>query len=224
VVEAQLERRFWRWSVYELIEFGGGQQPPLARRSVDPVATSRLPRLSERAAIRAGERAARVLSATGASARTAPSARGNQSRSSRPLVLVALLLLAAAAIVGAIAETHGSKRRLQPLTPPPTTSSRSPSPGRPRRSRSAAELNDEGYSKMRRGDYAGALPLLERAVERLRGAGTLTEAYADFNLANTRYHLGECHGVLALLARSQQIQGSQPAIDTLRGAAGRICS
>jgi hypothetical protein len=87
----------------------------------------------------------------------------------------------------------------------------------------ASELNNEGYYKMRHGDYVGALPLLERAVERLDGAGSFDEAYADFNLANTRYHLGECTDVLALLHRSQQIQGDVTPIPALRTAAQRTC-
>ena len=76
---------------------------------------------------------------------------------------------------------------------------------------------------MRGGNYAAALPLLERAVGRLRGTGSLTEAYAEFNLADTRYHLGKCDSVIALLDRSQRIQGSGAAIDNLRRDAQRTC-
>jgi hypothetical protein len=54
---------------------------------------------------------------------------------------------------------------------------------------------------------------------RLTGTGSRDEAYVDFNLANARYNLGECDDVLALLARSQQIQSAVPAIDTLRNSA-----
>ena len=77
--------------------------------------------------------------------------------------------------------------------------------------------------RMRGGNYAAALPLLERAVERLRETRSLTEAYAEFNLANTRYHLGKCDGVIALLETSQRIQGSGVAIDNLRRDAQRTC-
>jgi hypothetical protein len=87
----------------------------------------------------------------------------------------------------------------------------------------AAELNNEGYARMRKGDYVGALPLLEQAVERLTGTRSFDEAYADFNLANTRYHLGECTDVMALLDRSQQIQGELTPIDALRNAAQKTC-
>jgi hypothetical protein len=81
---------------------------------------------------------------------------------------------------------------------------------------SGAALNDAGFRKMQTGDYAGALPLLERAVQRLQGTNSLTEAYADYNLASTRVHLGSCDGVLELLDRSESIQGQRDPIDRLR--------
>jgi hypothetical protein len=81
---------------------------------------------------------------------------------------------------------------------------------------SGAALNDAGFRKMQAGDYAGALPLLERAVQRLQGTSSLTEAYADYNLASTRVHLGSCDGVLELLDRSESIQGQRDPIDRLR--------
>jgi len=76
---------------------------------------------------------------------------------------------------------------------------------------------------MQVGDYAGALPLLLRAVHELTGSGTLDEAYADYNLAYTRFALGRCDGVLALLDRSQGIQGRRGAIDDLRRRAQTAC-
>ena len=69
-------------------------------------------------------------------------------------------------------------------------------------------LNNAGFSKMQAGDYTGALPLLERAVQKLQGANSLDEAYADYNLAFTRFQLGNCDGVLELLDRSESIQGT----------------
>jgi serine/threonine protein kinase len=88
---------------------------------------------------------------------------------------------------------------------------------------SGAALNNAGYAKMRAGDYAGALPLLERAVQKLQGTRSLDEAYADYNLAYTRYHLGNCDGVLELLDRSESIQGQRGAIDSLRQQAEENC-
>jgi len=88
---------------------------------------------------------------------------------------------------------------------------------------SGTALNDAGYAKMQEGDFEGALPLLERAVERLRGTGTLTEAYASYNLAYTRFQLGNCDGVLELLDRAESLEGQKAAIDRLREQAQEEC-
>ncbi|MEX0851353.1 MAG: serine/threonine-protein kinase, partial [Gaiellaceae bacterium] len=63
-------------------------------------------------------------------------------------------------------------------------------------------LNEEGFAFMQSGDFGGALPFLERAVDALSGSGSLSEAYASYNLAYTRFALGGCDGVLPLLDRS----------------------
>jgi uncharacterized protein with von Willebrand factor type A (vWA) domain len=76
---------------------------------------------------------------------------------------------------------------------------------------------------MRAGDYAGALPLLEQAVQKLSGTGSTSEAYADYNLAYTRRALGQCTDVLALLDRSQTVQGHRKEIDHLRKEAQKRC-
>ena len=84
-------------------------------------------------------------------------------------------------------------------------------------------LNDQGFALMRAGDYARALPLLEQSVAALAGSGSLTEAYASYNLAFTRRALGRCDGVLDLLERSEEVQGRRTEIDRLRRDAGRAC-
>ncbi len=81
----------------------------------------------------------------------------------------------------------------------------------------------EGFRRMEAGDYEGALPLLEQAVSQLAGAGTLAEAYASYNLAFTRFGLGDCDGVLELLDRSEEIQGRRSDIDRLRRDAEKQC-
>ncbi len=90
-------------------------------------------------------------------------------------------------------------------------------------SQSGEALNDAGYSKMQAGNYTGALPLLEQAVQKLQGTGKLYEAYASYNLAYTRFQLGNCDGVLALLDRAESIEGRKPAIDRLRHQAEKRC-
>ncbi len=86
-----------------------------------------------------------------------------------------------------------------------------------------AELNEDGYALMLAGNYAEALPLLERSVRKLFGSGSLDEAYASYNLAFTRFALGRCDGVLTLLGRSERIQGEREPIDRLRDDAERAC-
>ena len=54
------------------------------------------------------------------------------------------------------------------------------------------------------------------AVVALRGSNTLDEAYASYNLAFTRFAVGRCDGVIALLDRSERIQGHRKEIDELR--------
>jgi tetratricopeptide (TPR) repeat protein len=105
--------------------------------------------------------------------------------------------------------------------PVTVTTSAAPPPAAP--GQSGAALNDAGFAKMQAGDYAGALPLLEQAVQKLQGTGSLTEAYASYNLAFTRFQLGNCDGVLDLLSRSEAIQGSRKEIDRLRKDAEKRC-
>jgi tetratricopeptide (TPR) repeat protein len=88
---------------------------------------------------------------------------------------------------------------------------------------SGAALNNAGFSKMQAGDYAGALPLLERAVQKLQGTNSRDEAYAGYNLAFTRFQLGNCDGVLELLDSSESIQGQRADIDRLRQQAQDGC-
>jgi serine/threonine protein kinase len=77
-------------------------------------------------------------------------------------------------------------------------------------------LNARGFARMQSGDYDGALPLLRGAVLALAGTGSLTEAYADYNLASSRFAVGRCEGVVGLLDRSERIQGARREIDELR--------
>jgi eukaryotic-like serine/threonine-protein kinase len=88
---------------------------------------------------------------------------------------------------------------------------------------SAASLNDQGYRLLQSGNPAGAVPLLERAVNGLQGSGSLTEAYASYNLALARFSTGSCDGVKDLLDRSRQIQGKRHEIDDLEHRADKAC-
>ena len=79
-----------------------------------------------------------------------------------------------------------------------------------------AALNAHGYALVQAGDFQSALPILRQAVLTLKGDGTLTEAYASYNLAYARFAVGRCDGVTGLLDRSEGIQGSRDEIDALR--------
>ncbi|HET6849378.1 MAG TPA: serine/threonine-protein kinase [Gaiellales bacterium] len=85
-------------------------------------------------------------------------------------------------------------------------------------------LNDRGYAAMQRGDYAGALPSLRRAVADLRGAGPGDpyEAYANYNLGYTLLQLGRCGEAIAPLERAQQLETS-PAVPAALARA-RACA
>jgi Protein kinase domain len=101
-----------------------------------------------------------------------------------------------------------------PATPPTTTAASSAD---------GAALNNAGFAKLQAGDYAGALPLLEQAVQKLNGTGALAEAYADYNLAYTRFALGQCTDVTSLLDRAQAIEGRRKEIDRLGRQAKHKC-
>ena len=69
-------------------------------------------------------------------------------------------------------------------------------------------LNDQGYAKMRAGDYAGALPLLQQAVQKLGGTGPGDpyEAYASYNLGYTLLQLGRCDEAIPYLQRADELE------------------
>ena len=154
-----------------------------------------------------------------------------RSRSAWPL---AAALIAAGALAGALlafALTRGGNdaprvvTRLHTVTTQgqaSTVTTTTAAPVAPS-GQSGEALNDAGYAKMQAGDYAGALPLLEEAVQKLDGTGKLYEAYAKYNLAYTRFHLGNCDGVLDLLDQAEAIEGHKSAIDRLRSQAEQGC-
>jgi len=145
--------------------------------------------------------------------------------------------LAAALIAGgalAAVLTSGSSKQPQPrtivrtvtgpsqtvretVTQPATTTASTPAGA------SGAQLNNAGYQKLQAGDLQGALPLLEQAVQKLNGTGSLDEAYAKYNLAYTRFGLGDCTDVLTLLDQAQAIEGHRKPIDDLRHQAKKGC-
>ena len=93
--------------------------------------------------------------------------------------------------------------------PPPTThASSTPTPVPVPSGGDGHALNDQGYSKMRAGDYNGALPLLQQAVSALRGSGPSDpyEAYANYNLGYSLLKLGRCSEAVPYLQRAQHLE------------------
>jgi tetratricopeptide (TPR) repeat protein len=81
-------------------------------------------------------------------------------------------------------------------------------PAPPAAGTSGHALNDQGYAKMRAGDYAGALPLLQQAVEKLGGTGPGDpyEGYANYNLGYTLLQLGRCDEAIPYLQRADELE------------------
>src|SRR5581483_5775555 len=164
-----------------------------------------------------------------------PGATGRR-RSPVPFALGLAALALAGGIVAAVVTTrgggnhrgarvtvteHGSTlretvtARRPPLAPPPTAPTASASPP----GSSGTTLALQGYRRLQAGDAAGALPLLQSAGEKLRGTGSLEEAYNDYNLAVAVAKTEGCSPqVLHLLASSEEIQGHRSEIDNLRAA------
>ena len=109
----------------------------------------------------------------------------------------------------------------QPATPPAASTGAPPVTAPAAASGSA--LNDQGFRLLKAGDASAALPILERAVAALQGSGSLTEAYALYNLAVARVSTGDCTGVTELLDSSERIQGDRSEIKRLRHQAEKGC-
>jgi serine/threonine-protein kinase len=160
----------------------------------------------------------------------------HRSNGRRWLIPLLVVMIAAGAFVAMLA-TRDSKPRTvvktvtgpgttvrQTVTSAPTSApTSSPATTAAPSASSGSQLNDAGFAKLKAGDYAGALPLLEQAVQKLNGTGSTSEAYADYNLAYARRALGQCTDVLALLDRSQAVQGHRKEIDRLRKDARKRC-
>jgi tetratricopeptide (TPR) repeat protein len=59
---------------------------------------------------------------------------------------------------------------------------------------------------MKQQNYQAALPLLQQAVQQLRGGTDLTTAYANYNLGVTLIALGHCSEAMPYLEVARQIE------------------
>jgi len=154
-----------------------------------------------------------------------PASARTRRRTSGYLLPLALLLAAGAtgAVVAAIVTSGGSSPTVVTRTiagpggtttvTQPTTAPAPPPPPPPPPPPAAASgnghtLNDNGYSLMQQGNYAGALPLLQQAVQKLAGVGPGDpyEGYANYNLGYTLFRLGRCGEAVPYLKRAEKLE------------------
>jgi eukaryotic-like serine/threonine-protein kinase len=81
-------------------------------------------------------------------------------------------------------------------------------------------LNEQGYAKVQAGDFAGALPALQQAVEKLRGHGPAdpTEAYANYNLGYALLQLGRCDEALISLRTADELEDHRDVRKAIKSA------
>jgi tRNA A-37 threonylcarbamoyl transferase component Bud32/tetratricopeptide (TPR) repeat protein len=77
-------------------------------------------------------------------------------------------------------------------------------------------LNDRARALMKRGRYASALPLLQRAVPSLECAGPADpyEGFANYNLGYTLLQLGRCADALPYLQHARQLEPDRSEVDS----------
>jgi tetratricopeptide (TPR) repeat protein len=82
-------------------------------------------------------------------------------------------------------------------------------------------LNDRGYSLIQGGDYAGAVPLLQQAVQKLSGTGPGDpyEGYANYNLGYALYRLGRCSEAVPYLQRAERLEPQRSEPHAIRARA-----
>jgi serine/threonine-protein kinase len=159
-------------------------------------------------------------SATTVALPTRPPPRQRQ-RPSATRVLVPLALLLGAAAIGAIVAVALTSGDSGPsvvtrtvaghggtTTVTHTTTAPAPPPPPAAVSGDGHTLNDQGYTRMQRGDYAGAVPLLLGAVRQLQGSGPADpyEAYANYNLGYALYRLGRCSEAIPYLKQAERLE------------------
>jgi hypothetical protein len=155
------------------------------------------------------------------------------ARRSRWPVALGLCAVAGAVAAGVVATHRGSSPDAGRVTvtqrgttvvqtvtaQQPTQQQSATTPAAPTSSVNGQAIALQGYDRLKSGDYAGAIPLLEQAARELQGTGTTDEAYNDYNLAYALAKTSGCSDrVLQLLDASESIQGRRTEIDRLRAS------
>jgi serine/threonine-protein kinase len=157
--------------------------------------------------------------------------RGPAPRERRgfPLVALAGVLLAFALVAIVLAASGGddtsptakktttaskkkaSTKKKAAATATPTAAATAAAPAAS--DESASSLNDKGYGLYRKGDYAGALPLFQQAVEKCGDSSELVCQYALFNLGSTLHRSGKpAEGIPYLQQRLERFPDNQPKV------------
>ncbi len=106
-------------------------------------------------------------------------------------------------------------------TPPPTRAGAAPrhrpvTPAAAAQTSDPHSLDNRGWALMKRGRYVKALPLLERAVQGLQGAGPADtyEGFANYNLGYTLLQLGRCADARPYLQSAQRLEPDRSEVDS----------
>ena len=164
--------------------------------------------------------------------KAAPTTKRLVYKSRRPRRTIAVVAAACLLVLGVVAafvvapgdDFGGNEPRREAQSRTTTTESPATTDTVAESGDDGVALNDQGFALMQAGRYGDALPLLRRAVVALNGSGVISEAYASYNLAFSRFAVGRCDGVLGLLDRSERIQGDREEIDRLREEWQRRCA
>jgi eukaryotic-like serine/threonine-protein kinase len=84
----------------------------------------------------------------------------------------------------------------------------------------AVELTDQATGLIRQGNYAAALPLALKALERLQGTGETYEGYANYDVGRSLAELGRCREALPYLNRREQLLGRHPDVTAAKRKCG----
>ncbi len=120
----------------------------------------------------------------------------------------------ASVLVKTVTEQGQTVHQTVTETAPPPTTTVAPPPG----STGGDALNAQAFQLMQRGDFAGALPLLQQAVQTLQGqTGDVNNGYANYNLGITLIRLGRCADAVPYLDAAQHLEpGRHEVHDALK--------